>query len=187
MNNLLFYKKILLVALVALALPSCSDDDDDSGIICGDIMPVEISIEISDADGNDLLDPKYENNIIGEDITMIYDGETYDVMWNTPDPLHPEGHTESRYHPVTYFCMSHHLFRSFDEPSETNKWVLQIGEFTGYENHDIVIPLKIKGKAYDIHFVHEFEWGSTFKNTLYKTSAYLNGKKYEYAYVKIII
>jgi len=62
----------LLVALLAMTTFSCDDD------IFQDYNPVSIYVTVTDTNGNNLLDPNYEKNII-DGITVTYDGETSQV------------------------------------------------------------------------------------------------------------
>lgn len=188
-----YWKTLFAVTLVAVVLPSCSDDEDiDTGWTV-DFYACEIDIEIRDTKGNNLLDPSVENNIVGENITLAYEGKIYDILWNTPYPHMQNKSSGSRAYMALFYGMAHHLKDVYEGPSETNGWIISLGEFDGAINHDIVIPLKINDKIYNIRFVHELKPGKDLNRDilddepLFNTYVYLDGKKCEDGIVRIIL
>lgn len=182
-----YWKTLFAVALVAMTLSSCSNDDDDDDIIW-DFIPEEITLEITDANGNNLLDPAVENNIVGENITLDYKGETYDILWDTPYPKFPDYKPESRATYVLFYGLAHHLWNVEKEPSETNEWIISIGEFERDMDHDVTIPVRIKNKTFIVRYVHDFWWNDKkMRDPRSKTTVYLDGKECEDGIVRIVL
>ena len=174
------WKALAVAAFVAIALPSCSDDD----LVLWDFRPDEIQLEISDADGNNLLDPAVENNIIGENITADYEGKTYDILWNTP---YPNFKPESRMLLAVFYGLAHHTESVELAPSENNKWVITLGEFQHEDDYDVTVPVKIRDKVYNVRCVHKFWWKKKYKEPASSTTIYLDGKECEDGKVRIVL
>lgn len=71
MKKILFYLTFLSCCL----LTACGDDG--NGIRREDYYPRPILLHIINSDGENLLDPDVEGNILGNDIKVLYKGETY--------------------------------------------------------------------------------------------------------------
>ena len=75
--------RCLFIGAMLLSLccfTSCNDDENLDGPapdVIWDIYPFGISIEVTDAEGNDLLNPETENSIANQGIKMIYRNKTY--------------------------------------------------------------------------------------------------------------
>ena len=67
---------LLLLCMVGVNV-SCSNDDDDD--LIWDIYPLELIIEVVDKDGNNLMDPNNEHNILESGITATFMGESYQL------------------------------------------------------------------------------------------------------------
>ena len=72
-----------LFALLALVLFSCQKEEEQ---LTGVIQEMMIFFSVCDANGNDLLDPENENNIL-EDITLTYNKKTYPVDFDLQNRL----------------------------------------------------------------------------------------------------
>ena len=59
-----------------------NDDNDDNGQndVIVDWAPLELFVYLSDADGNNLLDPEYEHAYDSANIVLTYEGEEYEVI-----------------------------------------------------------------------------------------------------------
>ena len=64
----------LAVVTALFALTSCEGDEPIT-----DYVPVTFAVYVSDAMGNDLLDPSVENNLTGQGITFTYKGVEYQI------------------------------------------------------------------------------------------------------------
>ncbi len=62
----------LAVVIASLALTSCEEGEKD-------YVPVTFAVYVSDAEGNDLLDPSVENNLTDRGITLAYKGVEYRI------------------------------------------------------------------------------------------------------------
>lgn len=70
------FKKTIMTLFAACLFAACDPSGSD---VIWDIAPINFSIHITDAQGNDLLDSTYQQNLI-KDISVSYQGETYPVM-----------------------------------------------------------------------------------------------------------
>ena len=70
---------------------SNDDDNDDNGQndVLVDWAPLELFVYLSDADGNNLLDPEYEHAYDSANIVLTYEGEEYEVI-NYLTPSEPK-------------------------------------------------------------------------------------------------
>lgn len=85
--------KLLLLAAVSLIFSGCDGSSGPRPGVIWDFMCWDVSIEVKDSQGNDLFDPEYEHNILGNKITVTYKGNTYvmgeetKTKYNMPSPL----------------------------------------------------------------------------------------------------
>lgn len=84
--------RLVLLCLVFISLIGCKETEPGGGMIW-DFMCYDVAIEVRDEQGNDLFDPKYEKNILGNKITVEYKDKTYvmgeetKTKYNMPSPL----------------------------------------------------------------------------------------------------
>lgn len=71
-----FLKKPLFLLYLLWIATACNDKNDPNMI--WDIYPTIIYISVEDTQGNSLLDPKVEGNILENGIKIIYQGKTYE-------------------------------------------------------------------------------------------------------------
>lgn len=102
--------RFLLLPLVSSLFVSCDADrgGPNDGVIW-DFMCYDVSIEVRDEQGNDLFDPKYERNILGNKIKVEYQGKTYvmgeetKTKYNMPSPLAAKAEYND-YAKKNFFC-----------------------------------------------------------------------------------
>lgn len=165
---------LLLLTLVAslLSFTSCEEDDD----MIYDYMPVEVMVHIQDAEGNNLLSPTVAGNLRGKKIVALYEGEEYELNWDSAEP--------SRYYlpffkGLTFFT----VYTESGEP-DINKSYLTFGEFDGAQNQDVAITLSIEGysRSWEIAVSHRL----SKKSQKVTNSATLDGKKVSYYDIVIV-
>lgn len=171
MNKRINYLYLLVMAIIALAMPSCSDEDE---YYITDVYATILKVQINDADGNNLLDPDFPGNIIGEDISIEYEGETYSVNWES------EKEVASRYYLPYFFGIRHTNEYSKD-------WKVAIGEFDGARNYDITIPLSVNNRIFNIRLKHICEMKKNGLVENLETTVYLEGKEYKGENVTIVL
>lgn len=66
-------------------ITACSESEDESYGIIGDFTPIEFYIYVQDTQGNDLLNPQTEGNILGQEIKAVYHGKEYPLNATYPD------------------------------------------------------------------------------------------------------
>ncbi|MDE5869985.1 MAG: hypothetical protein K2H18_07110 [Muribaculaceae bacterium] len=170
---------ILIALLPLMWLTSCNNEDD---VIIWDMYPVNVMIHIQDADGNNLLSPNFNGNILGKKIVAIYQGKEYELEW--------DNNNKTRYYAPSFTGLT--LKQGYSETEEgyepdPNKQYLNFGEFDGAENQNITLLLRIEdvSENWDISVRHNIKWkGNTPKVT---NTATLNGEKVSYDNITIII
>lgn len=75
-------KHVLICFLTLFAVPFFSSCGNCAVMI--DPAPVPVCFIVKDADGNNLLDPAYEGNILGNDIAVTYREEEYPLAMSEP-------------------------------------------------------------------------------------------------------
>lgn len=68
-------KKYLLLLLLPLLLAACSDEP--GGDVIYDYVPVNFTVKVVNASGQNLLDESVPGNILGEEISVTYKDKTY--------------------------------------------------------------------------------------------------------------
>ncbi len=170
---------MLAALLPMLMLTGCKSDDDD--VLIWDIYPITMYVYIADADGNNLLDPEVEGNIVDQPMTVEYKGMSYDVQWKT---LWPD-HSDTRAYLARFHGALHHPADVYNPASADNPWVLEIGELPGDEDYDETILLKYKNKVFNIRVVNKFTWTKGKPNV--DAVVYLNGQRLPDRRLKIVL
>lgn len=172
-NQNLKYQRVmktrcLLVGAMLLSLccfTSCNDDENLDGPAPGviwDIAPFGISIEVTDAEGNDLLNPDAENSIANQGIKMIYRDKTYEKDSLVCEVL-------SRAYLARFYGLQ--TYRTKD-----GRYLLTIGEFFGdrdYDNENIILDWNNGTPTDTITFSHKFWWENQEPES--ETTVRLNG------------
>lgn len=168
-------KKFPVIAslLFASLVSGCSSKEDEEPEIIWDIYPVIVYANVVDDRGKDLLDPETEGNIVGQELTVEYDGEIYDTLWNTPWWGYEEKQT--RYYMAEFHGILHHPVNRMEAAGPDNPYVLEIGELPGDESFDVTLPVRYGDKVFSIRVVHEFKWIDD--NPSISTEIFLDGKK----------
>ena len=157
-----FLKKPLFLLYLLWIATACNYKNDPNMI--WDIYPTIIYISVEDTQGNSLLDPKVEGNILENGIKIIYQGKTYEK-----DSLY-DG--LSRAYLARFYGIK-------TDSLVSGLHVLSIGEFAGdknYKNEEITIDWN-DGSKDIIAFDSELSWKN--KKPSVKRTLYLNGKKTE--------
>lgn len=180
--------KQIIMALVAVLpltfMVSCSDDDDGDGPEKGvmwDIYPVDIIIDIVDAQGNNLLDPDVPGNIVGQELTVDYEGKTYGTEWNALS-LSPN---QSRMILVEFYGLKHYLINRIHPYSSSRRWALFLGDLRGDCDYDTTMVLKYKDREFEIRVVNNFEWVKHLPER--DTRVYLDGVIQSGQKIKIVL
>ena len=151
-------------------------DSEGGGDVIWDIAPVELSIFITDDEGNDLLDSTFQDNLI-KDITVSYQDDIYSVMTEREYYEKQYGNNQTRaYMPQFYGLI---LRQYWSHKTFTNgNFELVFGEFNGEENIDkreITLNLP-DGRQAILSYKNSFKWksnGDPNKSTVF----YLNGQE----------
>ena len=151
-------------------------DSEGGGDVIWDIAPVELSIFITDDEGNDLLDSTFQDNLV-KDITVSYQDEIYPVMTEREYYEKQYGNNQTRaYMPQFYGLI---LRQYWSHKTFTNgNFELVFGEFNGEENIDkreITLNLP-DGRQAILSYKNSFKWksnGDPNKSTVF----YLNGQE----------
>ena len=157
---------VLMVLLPCFMQISCGDDNADP--VLYDVSPINFVIEITDGEGNNLLNPEYEGNILDLGIVMDYDGKSYPVDVNT-QTNYPHLKASRYYLPEFYGLQAYHQIAG----ESINRWVLSFGEFeaqTQCAEYDCTLRLENLGLSYDLKAV------ATFQDGISNRKFYLDGQ-----------
>ncbi len=162
-------KKLLIQIITAFMMLSLNCCEKEEDFMIWDITPAGVFIEITDKDGNNLLDPAMEGNLVGEKMQIVYDGETYDAIWEKEDLI-----PETRYYlPTFHGLMWEGMYYSDTFPNCPK--VLYFGEFDGTHNYDMRLQFRIEG----INTVFEFEYHHDYKTNWKGEPKIDNNNKYK--------
>lgn len=163
---------LILGCLTAVMTQSCDNDE------IWDIAPVDVVIDIQDARGRSQLNPESTNNIIGESVTMDFEGKQYEVDWEKYLSEMPSKQYLAAFNGITFGKQ----WVSWDPVNGVNNfdWRIRIGELPGDESYEKVFRVTYQGVTHEILVVNRFK--SNKKKTLY----YLDGKKLDNNHVNLI-
>lgn len=153
---------------------SCKDDE---GGIIWDIAPVEVLMDVCDKDGNSLLTPDTPGSVVGEEMTIQYEGKTYPIQWQTDIPQ------PSRAYLAVFNGMWHHRLNSYNPSLDQNIWTIRIGELPGDETRDYTLPITFRGKTHTLHISRKWYGVKNKKN---KTVITFDGKRVDGYTVRLI-
>ena len=155
-------------------------NNDDNGLndVVVDWAPLELFVYLSDADGNNLLDPEYEHAYDSANIVLTYEGEEYEVI-NYLTPSEPKAQ------PMWYHAV-------FDSPyiCHDTKGVarLTIGEWGRVGKWDMA-TVEVAwgdGTTDTFAFSHDYTYNPEYRNDAdngwgytFTTQYYLNGEPHD--------
>lgn len=184
-------KRTILLLAGLLALVSCGKDYDDpfeeflsrpsyhpkSGMIW-DFSPTEVRIQLSDSQGNDLLDPKNEGGWYNLPISATFDGKTFEGI-NKSAIKHDELQTKYYFATLRGFYMYPLWY------TRTDRYILYFGEMDSVDkwDHDLVISWP-DGTKDVIRVQHAFRWKLSGDPEMY-TGFKLNGTPVENGIIPI--
>ena len=197
-------KKILsiIMAIAGLCLVACTEDPDSPGTAYyeGPDVDFSIKIDIQDSEGHSLLDPNADNNIIGSDVYLDYNGKSYNTYWewdkewdptisatrdsahcNLPDPI-----IRSRVTNPQFQGIIHLLGGQPNTDPVIYKWEIYIGQFSG-STAEREMNLLVGDKSYDIKLVTVVEGAITDRVKHVEKTVYLDGEVVKGPYVVIKI
>ena len=151
-----------LTQLCLLIITTCCFVSCDNNMTW-DIAPVYFTFNVQDANGNDLLDPNTENNILDNDIKVVFEDKEYpkDVDM-TP--------TEN-----TKFYMAV-LKGLYTVKYDDDDYHLEFGQFMGSEDHDKSFVIHWGDGTHDeVSFVHDYKF--RVNKPKISTKIFLNGKE----------
>ena len=155
-----------------------NNDDNGQNDVLVDWAPLELFVYLSDADGNNLLDPEYEHAYDSANIVLTYEGEEYEVI-NYLSPSEPKART------MEYLAV-------FDSPyiCHDTKGVarLTIGEWGQDEKWDMA-SVEVSwgdGTTDTFAFSHDYTYNPEYRNDAdngwgytFTTQYYLNGEPHD--------
>ena len=156
------------------------DDNDDNGQndVIVDWAPLELFVYLSDADGNNLLDPEYEHAYDSANIVLTYEGMEYEVInYLTPN--------EPRAQPMYYLAVFDAPYICYDTKGVAR---LTIGEWGRNEKWDMatVDVAWGDGTTDTFAFSHDFTYNPEYRNYedngwgyRFTTQYYLNGESHD--------
>lgn len=150
---------LTLFTLSSIIFTSC----EESGNYIYDIPPFDINIIIENSNGNNLLDPEYEGNII-DNLTLTYNDEVYKIDTEDFD-------ISTRALPSIFHGLR--LLRD-----DNGRHFITFGNFDGetdFNNEKISISYG-KGKNDEVTFTNKVKTGSYIQKIDIKRTIKLNGK-----------
>ena len=160
-------KKMKLITLFcAITALFCFTGCDNNSDVIWDMHPVSYMIQVTDANGNDLLNPEFSGNLTDQSVTATFRGEEYACRWSNR-----EEEITTRYYMPVFEGLFH--VQRFD-----GNYYLEFGELDGEKDYNDDLILNWGDGTQDV---------ITLKRTVkrkkndtkrdVKTTFYLNGSK----------
>lgn len=150
---------------------SCSSDEPDD-LIVWDIYPIEIQVDIQDANSTSLLDPESAANVIGSDVSIEIDGSSYDAEWECKDPYGSSRAILAVFQGIRLQEMLRwNPDKKVNEPS--GEWRLVIGQFPGDASYTKEIKIRYDNKESVVTLNNTFSWKD--KEPVVVTKIFLDG------------
>ena len=172
--------KLLAIIIVTILFSSCESD-----LKLGDFKNIMVQVAVENSQGQNLLDPTVEGNILSSHMYMIFRDEKYDIKigWpDMPDDIPGEEVSTRMNMPAWYGAFIAPSESWFVNPENPDNNDIFIGEFHGGTQETTNLQLVILDKEYEISFKNNLK-----KNFRNEQTFYLDGKKQEGNIIKIII
>lgn len=133
-------------------------------VMVWDFVPVDIAVMVQDAEGNDLLNPEIPGNLSDNDITAVFEGNTYE--------LDVDAATKAIL--VTFHGL---LTDQYDSGIYAGRYYLKFGEFARDENYtkEFVLDWGDGSKRDTVTFTQSCVWQGNMPDTATEIS--LNGSE----------
>ncbi|MCK9627499.1 MAG: hypothetical protein M0R37_02780 [Bacteroidales bacterium] len=157
---------------MALVLLSCDEILNDRKI--WDISPVEVTLQVVDANGVDILNPDSKNSIPENGLKALYNGVEYKCNENLSEV-------------GTKAYLPHFYGLKVYKSSYYGTYILQFGEFDGtnnYSNEEVIISWG-DGSYDKIRFNRKFRWKLNGDPSI-SQEWFLNGTKVSDGLIKIV-
>ncbi|MCI9607722.1 MAG: hypothetical protein HFJ94_06070 [Muribaculaceae bacterium] len=169
MRKLLSFGATILMGLGVLC--SCSSDEPDDDMIW-DIMPLYLEVDILDSNSSSLLDPESAANIIGSEVSIEIDGNSYDAVWDGDDQSMLSRALPAIFHGIRFKEMIRwNPDKKVNEPS--GEWRLVIGEFPRDKSYTKDITIRYDNKESVVTLNNTFSWKD--KKPVIVTKIFLDG------------
>lgn len=159
-------KKFIAIVMSLCAAVLMTGCDDVLGPKCVDWAPVTLHIYVSDAEGNNLVDPNYEQNIL-HGLSITYKGDTYEQV-----PFTDESDIiDTKTYVPTFLGL-------FNYADANNVWYVGFGEIDGELDMDEDLTINWPDGSTDVIHYHCSDHRSFYKvkcNRSWK----LNGEKHD--------
>ena len=159
------------------------DNEPDPDIIF-DIFPIELGISVTDKQGQNLLEPETEGNILNSKMYIIVNEKEYEVGMERPEqPYWPDPFTRSL--PAEWYgaFIAPTFWTTDSEDPDFSFNRLWIGEFDGLDDEDKV-ELYLDGHQFEITITNKMiDWS----NFHIDRHIYLNGEEVGSRYFKIVL
>lgn len=154
-------KRIFYLVFAIILFVACDDDDNNGRSGIWDMAPINVTLYVEDAEGNDLLNPKNENNILDRGIKAIYGGKTLGLN---------EKPAETKYY------LPH--FNGLTTREHEGKTILEFGEFNGADSQEVEFVIDWGEDDTDkISFIHKYDYDHKKDRPITETKFFLNGKE----------
>ena len=146
---------MFFLAIAAMCMTGCSDNNNDDDCIIVDWTPVMLWVELVDENGNDLLDPSNETKWY-DGATITYRGKTYTAE-DTTDKIYTDNTTNAPANCATRYLLpveyGFKLIRKEWQFKDEKGFILLFGQIDGAQDmdEDLVITWP-DGKQNTIHY-----------------------------------
>lgn len=173
MKNIIVFFMLLSEVLFV----SCGDEKD---LRMSTLLPLEFMIEVVDENGNNLMNPEYDGNILGEEIVVEYADSLFRPILNT-ESYQPQKDGFFEFEPYLYGLQ---IYKQV-VPGSISRWLLSFGDFpASYMNAEYDCILRINDLEYQLKGVVRYNEDS--KPREWK-EFYIDGKSIGETYVYKII
>lgn len=141
----------LTTAMMLMAAAACSDKNDDmpDDDAIWDIAPAQVSIQLVDEAGNNLLDPEVSGNWVGEPMWMEWNDKVFDVIWKKDDLQLP-----------TKALLPYFYGAVWNGVWTDNRYHLYFGDFSGESSQNLKLTFGITAinTVYEFEYSHRLVW-----------------------------
>jgi hypothetical protein len=175
---------LLIAAALLMGFAACSEENENNernDDIIWDFSPIEFYCCITDAEGHDLLDSAYQQNLL-RDIYVRYDGKDYPVI--TEKEYYAMRDGTRMYMPFFYGLRLCRITTDIsDIPAQ---YYLSFGEFAGDENIELrtIQLFASDGEPNSLGYGNRLTWNQITGKPIISRNFYLNSKPLYDAYGK---
>lgn len=174
-NSSMNMKKIFPITLISLIILTCMTGCQIDSDMIWDVAGYTIKLDVRDENGHSLLQPGVAGCIVGDDIEVVYHGDSYHAVWSD---LESADNESTRAYMAVFEGLVYREQTSWsgDELKKNGYYLLELGELPRDETYEALILLRYDGKEHQILVRNQYKTKASSNKPVINTWVYFDGE-----------